>query len=412
MNRVLINLEALHHNLQVIDGWMRRHGARWTLVTKVLCGHEPTLRAMHLLGVRSFGESRMDNLAAIREIDPSIESWYLRVPSPTAIPDVVRYCDVSLNSESEIIRGINEEAGKQGRTHHVIVMIELGDLREGILPGTLVKFYDQVFQLPNIEVLGIGANLGCLAGVVPTVDQFMQLLLYRELLELKFGHQLPLVSGGTSATLPLVLDGQLPTTINHFRVGESLFLGTDLINGGTLPGLRSDTVILEAELIEIKRKSLTPLAETAQVAPFSSEGISEEVSPGQRGYRALVGVGQLDTDVSGLKPENPNYQLAGASSDITVINIGDSPGGLAVGDTMRFQPNYAALVRLMGNRYLEKQIVPDLETFGESLRPESLVRLGPVVGEGPAAQPGGPAAPVTARTSRPRTAPRPEVTDK
>ena len=77
-------------------------------------------------------------------------------------------------------------------------MIELGDLREGILPGSLINFYKHVFHLSNIEVKGIGANLGCMAGAVPTVDQFMQLVLYKELLELKFEHPLHWISAGSS----------------------------------------------------------------------------------------------------------------------------------------------------------------------------------------------------------------------
>lgn len=407
MNRVIVNLDALRHNLKTVDQWMSRHGARWTLVTKVLCGHYDTLAALYALGVRSVGESRLDNLQAIRKIDSDQETWYLRVPSRTALAGVIHHCNVSLNSESDIIRGLNEEAQKQDRIHHVVVMIELGDLREGILPGTLVEFYDQIFHLSNIEMLGIGANLGCLAGVVPSIDQFMQLILYRELLELKFGRRLPLISAGTSATLPLVLDGQLPRDINHFRIGESVFLGSDLINGGILPGLRDDTVSLEAEIIEIKRKSLVPLAETGQVAPFSMEQEKDEISPGQRGYRALVGIGQLDTDIAGLTPENAAHQISGASSDITVVNIGESPRGLSVGDTIRFRPNYAALVRLMGNRYVDRIVDPDLETFRQTIANQESIELAPVVEPeedvaaeqqgGPA---GGPAADRHSRTAR------------
>ena len=146
----------------------------------------------------------------------------------------MRLTDASLNSEIEIIESLNDEARRMGKTHGIVIMIELGDLREGILPGSLIDFYEHVFHLSHIEVKGIGANLGCLAGAVPTVDQFMQLILYRELLELKFQHSLRLISAGSSAVLPLILDKQLPKPINHFRIGEAIFLGTDLINGGIL----------------------------------------------------------------------------------------------------------------------------------------------------------------------------------
>jgi predicted amino acid racemase len=362
VNRLTINLEALQHNLARTSALMTRQGAAWTLVTKVLCGHEDSLRSLRLLGVRSMGESRLENIRTIERISSDFEAWYLRVPGPSTIEEVVRLAHVSLNSEIDTIRDLNIEAERQDKVHHIIIMIELGDLREGILPGSLMKFYERVFQLPNINVLGIGANLGCLAGAVPTVDQFMQLVLYRELLELKFEQKLPMISAGSTASLPLVLDGQLPKGINHFRIGEAVFLGTDLIAGGTLPGYRDDVVLLKAEIAEMKEKGLVPLGETTSMTPFLNE-VDDDSTPGQRGYRALVGVGHLDTDISGLTPVDPNHRIAGASSDITVVNLGEETGGLTVGDTIEFRLDYSALLRLMSGKYIAKEVVPPLEEF-------------------------------------------------
>ena len=377
MNRVTINLEALHHNLKTIGGWLEEHGASWTVVSKVLCGHVDTLRALHALGVRSVGDSRLTNLRSARDAMLDTEMWYLRLPHLSAIESIVTLSDVSLNSEIEIIRALNEEAGRQGKTHRIIIMIELGDLREGILPGSLIKFYKGIFHLPNIEVLGIGANLGCLAGAVPNVDQLMQLVLYKELLELKFEHKLPMISAGSSAILPMLCSGAVPKAANHFRIGESLFLATDLINGGIMEGLRDDVIMVEAEIAEIKEKSLVPLCETTEMSPFVSI-VNEEFSPGQRGYRALVMLGQLDTDVSGLTSVNPAIQIAGASSDITVMNLGDSPQGLEVGDTIKFRVSYSALLRLMNDKYIDKVVVPALTEFSKDL-PINLVNAVPRV---------------------------------
>jgi predicted amino acid racemase len=362
MNRILINMDAIYENLETIGHWMENHGASWTVVTKVLCGHRETLKALQYMGVHSMGDSRLENLQTIERIHPEFESWYLRVPDLTSVSDVIRLADVSLNSEIDVIEALNEEARKQDRIHGVVIMIELGDLREGILPGSLTDFYKHVFHLSNIEVKGIGANLGCLAGAVPTVDQFMQLVLYRELLELKFEHSLRLISAGSSAVLPLILDKQLPRAINHFRIGEAIFLGTDLISGGILPGLRGDAIVLEAEIAEIKKKGLVPLAETTSMTPFISE-VNEELTPGQRGYRALISIGNLDTEISGLTPVHSQYSIAGSSSDITVVNIGEDQDGLKVGDTIQFRPNYAAFVRLMNGKYIEKVVQPSFENF-------------------------------------------------
>jgi len=372
MNRVTIHLEALRQNLETVNGWMREHGSTWTLVTKVPCGHRETLRALRMCGVRSVGDSRLENLRALETIAPELQTWYLRIPDLSSIESVVRLSSVSLNSEISVIHALDEEARRHDKVHGIIIMIELGDLREGILPGSLIKFYRQIFELPNIRVLGIGSNLGCLAGAVPTIDQFMQLVLYRELLELKFEHRLELISAGSSVSLPMVLEKQLPRAINHFRIGEAIFLGSNLIAGGTIPGLRDDVVMLEAEIAEIKEKGLVPLGETAAITPFQSEA-EEDTTPGQRGYRALISIGQLDTDIYGLTPVNPHYQIAGASSDITVINLGEDADGLKVGDTILFRPNYSALLRLMSGRYLEKAVTPSLEDFSQLLSDQPLV---------------------------------------
>jgi predicted amino acid racemase len=371
MNKVLINLEALRDNLQTIGNWMHDQDASWTVVTKVLCGHSDTLRALQSLGVRSMGDSRLENLEAIERIIPGFESWYLRIPDLTSAADVVRLADVSLNSEIRTIESLNREARKQNRKHGIVIMIELGDLREGILPGSLIDFYRHVFELSHIEVKGIGANLGCLAGAVPTIDQFMQLVLYKELLELKFQHPLPLLSAGSSVVIPLLLEKQLPKAINHFRIGEAIFLGTDLIKGGLLPKLRGDAITLEAEIAEIKEKGLVPLSETTAMTPFISEANNEDMAPGQRGFRALVSIGNLDTEISGLTPVNPDYTIAGASSDITVVNIGDKADGLKVGDSIQFRPNYGAFVRLMSGRYVKKEVCPPIPEFRNATADES-----------------------------------------
>ena len=210
-----------------------------------------------------------------------------------------------------------------------------------------------------------------MAGAVPNIDQFTQLALYRELLELKFQKQLPIISAGSSSVLPLLLEGKLPKPVNHFRIGEAIFLGTDLVNGGTLPGLRDDIVLLEAEIAEIKEKGLVTLAETASIAPFESD-VGEEPSPGERGYRALVSVGQLDTDIAGLTPVDPEHRIAGASSDITVVNLGSDPRGLGVGDTIKFRVNYSAMLRLMSGKYVAKEVTPSLEEFTNTTGPERL----------------------------------------
>lgn len=357
MNRIIIDANAIRNNYQVVKGWVNDLGASLTVVTKALCGHMETIEALAEMGVSSIADSRLQNLREIQDDHLRFEKWFLRPPSQSQLEEVVALTDVSLNTELGTVKKLNDVAREQNKVHRVLLMIELGDLREGILPGALAKLYNEVFQLRNIDIFGIGANLGCFSGTVPSVDQLMQLILYRELLELKFQRELPVISAGSSVVLPFLLEGQVPRAINHFRVGESILLGTDLINGGTIEGLRDDGFILEVEIIEMKEKSLTPSGETMEdIMPFpvSEDQVDQERAPGQRGYRAVVTVGGLDTEISGLRPVNQDYQIAGASSDVTVLNVGDNPEGLSTGDTVCFKMGYSTMVRLMNNSYTER----------------------------------------------------------
>lgn len=359
MTRLLIDAAAITANYRTVLGWVEAHGAALTVVTKALCGHAPAVEPLMRAGMTSAADSRIMNLQALAGVLEGAERWFLRPPGAHELREVVENSDVSTNTELRTVKELDRIAAETGRRHRVLLMIELGDLREGILPGELVKTYREVFRLERIDVIGIGSNLGCLSGAVPNPDQLMQLVLYRELLELKFERRIPLLSAGSSAMLPMLLQGQLPRQVNHFRVGEAILLGTDLINGGVLPGLRDDAFILEAEVVELKEKSLVPTGETSEeLQPFPGGQDSRQYAPGERGYRAVIGMGDLDTEVGGLRPMNPDFEMAGSSSDLLVLNVGPHAGSLRIGDRVRFRPSYSSLVRLMSNRYTEKVMLP------------------------------------------------------
>lgn len=374
MNRVLIDQQKLEHNLRTLSATMEKAGATWTLVTKVLCGHPEILALLSRLGVRSVGDTRLDNLRAMDTAIPGAQRWYLRPPHISEADEIVRSSHVSLNTELDALHALDRAAGKQGRTHHAVVMVELGELREGVLPSALVPFVRQANEMEHVEIIGIGANLGCLSGTVPTIEQLSPLPLYSRLLEHELGRRLPLVSAGTSVVLSALQQGNVPEGINHYRIGEAAFLGTDLIHGGLLDELHG-VVTLEAEIVEIKEKNLVPLGEISEdIIPFEIPG-GQDTAPGERGYRALVTLGHLDTDVGGLTPVNPDHAIIGASSDLTVVYVGQNEEKLRVGDRVRFRPDYSALLRTMNSRYIHPEIVgpgaPPLRT--------SLERPGPAI---------------------------------
>ncbi len=377
MNRVVINLDALRHNMRQVATLLERHGARWSVVTKALSGHRDTLGALHAMGVRSFADTRVASCQTLGELAPGAERWYIRPPHLSVVPEVVAHSEVSLNSELVTLRALDAEAARQGTRHRVVLMNELGDLREGITPSQLVEVFTAARGLANLDIVGVGSQMGCLSGALPTAEQVAQMNLLREYLQLQFAHKLPLLSGGSTVFLPLLRDGKLPPGVDHYRIGEALYLGTDLVDGGLMPGYRDDVITLEAEIAEIKEKSLVPLGDTSAHTPFAKLEGQVGAAEQRRGYRALLALGQLDTEVGGLEPIEPGFQVAGASSDILVVNVGADHQGLDVGDHIRFRTSYSAFVRLMSARFVDAVVEPPLEAFVAALGSEDMVPLPP-----------------------------------
>ena len=137
-------------------------------------------------------------------------------------------------------------------------MVDIGDLREGVWFDNAVSEVSEALNIKGIEVVGIGTNLGCFGGVIPSKDNMQKLLDIKSEIEKNTGIILSVVSGGTSATLPLIEDKNLPKGINQFRLGESIICGTDATNRRIVPGTRQDAIVLEAEIVEIKEKPSVP----------------------------------------------------------------------------------------------------------------------------------------------------------
>ena len=210
----------LKSNFEFLKKEFEENDVSWGIVSKILCGNRMYLQELINMGTNEIHDSRISNLAKIKELNPDVQTVYIKPPSKRNLGDVVKYADVSLNSELNTIKWISEEAVKQNRSHKIIIMVETGDLREGVMGDHLLDFYAGVFDLPNIEVIGLGTNLNCLNGVLPSADKLIQLSLYKQIIELKFNKKIPWVSAGTSVTIPLMLRKQLPKGVNHFRIGD------------------------------------------------------------------------------------------------------------------------------------------------------------------------------------------------
>jgi predicted amino acid racemase len=356
MAYITLETKKLANNFNHLNDFFKIHNIDWSIVTKILCGNEKYLKELLRLGIKQYSDSRISNLKMIKNLDSNAQTIYIKPPAKGVIEEVVTYADISMNTDFHTIEMLSTEAVKQGKVHKIIIMIDLGELREGVMREDFVDFYAKVFQMKNIEVVGLGTNLACLYGVRPNNDKLLQLCLYKQLIELKFNVKIPLISGGSSVTIPLIKQGSLPKDINHFRVGETLFMGTDAYNNLPFKNLENDIFKLYAEIIELYEKPLIPSGDLGSnlegnVMTFDDRDI------GKSSMRAIIDIGLLDIDMKHLEATNANIKLAGATSDMVVLDLGENLEHFKVGDQMEFTLDYMGIVRIMNSQYIEKKVV-------------------------------------------------------
>jgi predicted amino acid racemase len=355
MAYLTLNRDKFKDNFNFLKEMFEENDVSWGVVSKLLCGNRLFLKELIDLGVEEIHDSRISNLAKIKEINPDIQTVYIKPVSKRNVSKMVKYADVSLNSELTTIQWISEESVKQNKIHKIIIMVETGDLREGVMGDHLIDFYAAIFELPNIEVIGLGTNLNCLNGVMPSSDKLIQLSLYKQIIELKFNKKIPWVSAGTSVTIPLMLHKQLPKGINHFRVGETLYFGVDLFEEKVIEGMHGDVFQLYAEIIEMQQKPMLPTGVLAANPQGEIAEIDESLY-GLSSYRAILDIGLLDVDPKYLIPEDGEFEILGASSDMIILNLGQNPKKYKVGDVITFNLKYMGALGILNSSYVDKVV--------------------------------------------------------
>lgn len=354
MAYIKLNRKKLSENYSFLDDLFKSRNIEWGVVSKLLCGNVIYLKELIALGATEIHDSRISNLNKVKKLNPAIQTVYIKPPAKLSIKRIVEFADVSFNTEIFTIKLLSEEAIRQNKTHKIIIMIEMGDLREGVMGEELIAFYGEVLQMPNIEVRGIGTNLNCLNGVMPTQDKLIQLSLYKQLIEAKFNVSIPWVSGGTSVAVPLILKNVRPMAVNHFRIGEALFFGKDLFTGETIENMHNDVFKLYTEIIEITQKPNVPDGELGENVAGKSFSMNTIDDLGGTSLRAILDIGLLDMQPQYLQVEDENITIVDASSDMLVVDISNSKNQYSVGDLISFKVKYMGALQLLNSDYIDK----------------------------------------------------------
>ena len=366
MAELVINAKKIRENIKTLSEYFESKEITWSLITKVFSGDKEFLK--HILTddviekINSVGDSRLTSLKNLKEVNPKMRTIYIKPPAAIYAKDIVNYADISLNSSYSTINALNEAAKKQGVVHKIIIMVELGELREGVRRDDLINFYEKVFNLKHIEVIGIGSNLGCMYGIEPSYDKLLQLYLYKELIATKFNRKLPLISGGTSITLPMVEENNIPQGINHFRVGEAAFFGVTPLDNERFKSLNTDTFEFRANIIELEQKKLLPEGVVSDANVGHATEHDDSIGSGAESYKAILDFGLLDVNPEDIIAVDTEIEFVGVTSDMTVVDIkanktktGDKK--YKVGDQLRFKLNYMAVARLLNSKFIDKVFI-------------------------------------------------------
>lgn len=359
--RIEINLNQIALNADNLIKTYETRGIEITAVTKGVCGAPAVAATLVRAGIRSLGESRLENIRRMRDAGVQAQFMLIRPPRASEVARVVRLADVSLNSEPSVVRLLAEHARALGKTHGIILMVEMGDLREGILPCHLDDVIEQILPLRSVRLVGLGTNLACLNGVVPTDAKMSELSVLAERVEARHDLALEIVSGGNSANHDWVASAEDVGRINHLRIGEALLLGRETVNRKPIPGLATDAVTLVGEVIEVKTKPSRPYGEVGLDA-LGREPVFSDKGPMRR---VIVALGEQDIDQNAIRPQ-VQAEIIGACSDQLVLH--DRSGSLQVGSRVSFDLGYAALLRAMTSPYIEKVYKPPIREDRQNAR--------------------------------------------
>ncbi|MCH4889108.1 alanine/ornithine racemase family PLP-dependent enzyme [Acidaminobacter sp. JC074] len=338
--RLEIDKNKIKNNLNVLTTFLNKEGIKMTSVIKGCASMNQVAELYVACGSDSLGSSRMSHLKRIKSF-LDIETMLLRIPMLSEIEDVVKYADISLNSEFQTIQALNQACKEQKTSHDIILMMDLGDLREGYFDvDEMIEVAKEVERMNHINLKGIGANLSCYGSIRPTCDNMTQLVEVAEMIESELNRKLDIISGGATSTIPLIFEGCLPSRINHLRIGESVLLGRELgeFYECDLP-LETDSFVIKAELVELKEKPSYPIGEML----YDAFGNKPEYIDYGIQKRGILAIGKQDIGShEKLIPKDDRILVVGSSSDHLIVALDDTD--YILGDVIEFELYYQPML--------------------------------------------------------------------
>lgn len=346
--RINIDLDKMYNNVVRFKKMCSQSDINLMAVTKSFCADKKIAKTQVKAGVKYLADSRIQNLKKLEDLKAS--KVLIRIAMQSELKEVIKYVDISFHSELSTLEKLNELANEKQK---VLLMLDLGDLREGILPEDIEEFVSKVQSFENIKIIGFGVNLTCYGGIIPSPNNLGKLEEISLDMAERFNLDLELISGGNSSSLFLLNENKMPKNINNLRLGEAIVLGRETAYGNLVDDTHQDVFTLEAEIVELKTKGSLPIGEVGMDA-FGNKPTFKDQGEILRG---IVAIGQQDVNPDGLIPFNPEISILGASSDHLILNLEETDKSYKVGDTIKFKVDYGALLKLTTSEYVDRNYI-------------------------------------------------------
>ncbi|MFA5014888.1 MAG: alanine racemase [Actinomycetota bacterium] len=337
-----IYLDKISYNSEIINTRCADLGISVVGVTKCVLGDVKIAGAMRKSGIAVFGDSRLENLKKLRDFYGEDQKLLmLRSPMPGEVEDLLKVCDISLNTQLKTLEIIEKICCRKKIKHRIIVMVETDDRREGLLPGEVVNFCKKIIDnFKSIEFYGLGTNARCVTKNGPDPESLKMLVNLREDVAKVTGVNIPVISGGNSSVWNLIEEGSIPEGINQVRIGEAILLGHDTVNYRTIKDAYTDSFILEAEIIEVKKRN-------------------DDV------YKVILALGLQDASSKNIHCRSDYLSILNQSSDHTILSVreeklkkhGENTLNLEAGGIISFNLDYFGLLSCMTSPFIKRNYI-------------------------------------------------------
>jgi predicted amino acid racemase len=345
-----VNREKVLRNARAVSELCLSRGVDAWGVAKGLSG-DPRLAEIYAdAGFSGICDSRLHNLRKVKDSGSSLPRQLIRIPMMSELPELTDAAEMSLQSDIGTIKELDRRCVSAGIRHEILIMIDVGDLREGFWPTELPDAARELKNLRGVvKIGGVAANFACASGVLPTYDHIARLVECRDVISEITGGEMPTISVGGTCCLDMIENGRAPEGVNVLRIGEGVILGVDTAFDRVIPYLAHDALKITAEIVECRQKPSVPVGDVGYQAfgekpVFTDRGLRK---------RAILAIGRQDVNIDRMTSLDGDVEIVTASSDHLIVDVTEARAIYKTGDLMSFSPLYPAMLACATSEYVE-----------------------------------------------------------